>query len=402
MSSSNTPNDTTPAEDPTIAPQPGNYPPPLQYAQPSPQPTPPGGFKRGFGKGIGLGLGLTVMVTALAVVGGIMSVLSLSVLAGASSGDAQTTTTETIWGEAGAGSELRAIEISGAIMTSASEGGLLAAGTYGYEVADMLDELEADDAAGVVLLVNTPGGSITGSRAISDAILRYQERTGQQVMVHVQGMSASGGVYSTAPADVIYADHGSIIGSIGVIYGPFVHYDGVVATSGSLLETGVTTTGGITQEYITRGTGKDAGQPFRELTEGERQMFADLIQPEYERFVEHMATHRGMDATRIVEEFGAGIFESGKAEDLGYIDGTMGRDEFFREAATRAGLDPEDTAVVRLAAPGAFESLFGIERVWGHSPALEPAAGEVPFINAGICGGRSPLVFTGDLAAVCG
>ena len=51
-------------------------------------------------------------------------------------------------------------------------------------------------------------------------------------MVHVQGMSASGGVYSTAPADVIYADHGSIIGSIGVIYGPFEHYDGVVATSG--------------------------------------------------------------------------------------------------------------------------------------------------------------------------
>lgn len=401
MSSSNNPTD-SPADIPVQAPGTAGFPPPAhRYPQPAPQPEQPGGFKRGFGKGIGLGLGLTVMVTALALVGGIMSVVGLGVLVGSTSGEAQATTTETIWGEPGAGNELRAIDISGAIMTSAADGALLAAGTYGYEVADMLDELDADDAAGVVLLVNTPGGSITGSRAISDAIVRYQERTGQQVMVHVQGMSASGGVYSTAPADVIYADHGSIIGSIGVIYGPFEHYDGVVATSGSLLEAGVTTTGGITQEYITRGTGKDAGQPFRELTDGERQMFADLIQPEYERFVDHMATHRGMDATRIVEEYGAGIFESGKAEELGYVDGTMGRDEFYREAAERAGLDPDDTAVVRLAAPSAFESLFGVERVLGQSPALQPAAGQA-FVNAGICGGRAPLVFTGDLAAVCG
>lgn len=399
MSSSNTPTD-SPAENPAHVPGRTDFPPPAQQYAPNP-PERPGGFKRGFGKGIGLGLGLTVMVTALALVGGIMSILSLGVLVGSSSGDAQTSTTETVWGEPGAGSQLRAIDISGAIMTSAAEGGLLAAGTFGYEVADMLDALETDDAAGVVLLVNTPGGSITGSRAISDAIERYQERTGQQVMVHVQGMSASGGVYSTAPADVIYADHGSIIGSIGVIYGPFTYYDGVVATSGSIIESGVTTTGGITQEYITRGTGKDAGQPFRELTDGERQMFEDLINPEYERFVEHMATHRGMDATRIVDEYGAGIFEAGKAEELGYVDGTLGRDEFFREAATLAGLDPEDTEVVRLAAPGAFEALFGVERVWGQSRPLEPGAGAVS-VNAGLCGGRAPLVFAGDLAAVCG
>lgn len=398
MSSSNPPTDT-----PVSPQQTSDFPPPMpQYGQPSGPDVRPSGFKRGFGNGFGFGLGLTVMLVALSLVGGILSIISLGVLVGSSSGDAQTSATETIWGEAGAATELRAIDISGAIMTSGADGGLLAAGTYGYEVADMLDDLEADDAAGVVLLVNTPGGSITGSKAISDAILRYQERTEQQVMVHVQGMSASGGVYSTAPADVIYADHGSIIGSIGVIYGPFEHYDGVVATSGSILESGVTTTGGITSEYITRGTGKDAGQPFRELTDGERQMFNDLIQPEYERFVDHMATHRGMDATRIVDEYGAGIFETGKAEELGYIDGTMGREEFFREAATRAGVDPDDTAVVRLAAPGAFESLFGIERVWGQAPALEPTAGELPFINASICGGRTPLVFTGDLAAVCG
>ncbi|MCC2593248.1 S49 family peptidase [Tessaracoccus sp. OS52] len=380
------------------------YPPPAPLYQQAPlPPRQPGGFRRGFGIGTGIGLGLTAMVVALSVIGGIFSVISLGVLVGGVSGSgSQLETTQTIWGDPGASGKLRAIDVSGAIMTAPDEGALLTGGTYGYEVADLIDGLEKEDAAALVLLVNTPGGSITGSKAISDAIVRYQERTAQKVLVHVQGMSASGGVYSTAPADLIYADHGSIVGSIGVIYGPFVHYDGVVATSGSILESGVTTTGGITQEYFTKGTGKDWGQPFRELTAAERQMIDDLMQPEYERFVEHVATHRGIDADRIVNELGAAVFEPGKAEAVGLIDGTLGRDEFYREAATQAGLDPDDTVVEALAAPGPFESLLGIERVHGAAPALEPAAGELPFLNRGICGGTAPLVFAGDVSLVCG
>lgn len=388
--------------DGTPARTPSNYPPPpAPYAQ---QPSPerqPGGFRKGFGTGIGLGLGLAATVAVFSVLAGIFSVISLGVLV-SSAGPGVSATPEVIWGTPGATSKLRAIDVSGAIMTSASEGALLSAGTYGYEIADMIDALETEDAAGLVLLVNTPGGTITGSKAISDAIERYQERTGQKVMVHVQGMSASGGVYSTAPADLIYADHGSIVGSVGVIYGPFTQYDGVVATSGSILESGVTTTGGITQEYFTKGTGKDWGNPFRPLTEEERAMLDDLLQPEYDRFVAHVSTHRDVTADELVNELGAGVFENARAEEVGFIDGTLGREEFFREAATQAGLDPDDTVVEALAEPGPLDSLLGVERKWGSAPALAPAAGEVPFLNSSICGASTPLVIAGDVAAVCG
>lgn len=361
----------------------------------------PSSFKQGFGLGTGLGLGLLVTAVVMSIIGGIISVLSLGVLAGMVSSSDASTNTEVIWGNEKAESKLHAIEISGPIMTSAAEGALFSEGVYGYEVADLLDEMTNEDADGVVLLVDTPGGSITGSKAISDAVERYQERTDNKVFVHVEGMSASGGVYATAPADAIYADHGSLIGSVGVIYGPIEHYEDVVATSGTLFEQGVTTEGGITQDYITRGEGKDFGQPFREMTDFERKMFDDMIDPEYDRFVEHVAANRDIDAKELVDKIGAAVFEPGRAEELGFTDGTMGRDEFFRKAAEEAGLDPDDTAVEAMTGPSAFESLFGVERTLGKSlpiPVSEASNGK---LSTTLCGGAKPMVFVGDPATVC-
>lgn len=392
---------TQPAEAPAFPPPGGASP---TYAPPAPvrESERPGGFRRGFGMGTGLGLGLLVSAVVLSVIGGIFSLISLGMLVNTAGGDnSASVSTETIWGDPGATSTLRAIDITGAIMTAGTAGGLFAEGTYGYEVADMLDDLDADDADGVVLLVDTPGGTITGSKAVADAVIRYQDRTGNKVIAHVQGMSASGGVYATAPADLIYADHGSLIGSVGVIYGPFTRFDGVVAIGSSLLESGVTTTGGITQEYFTKGTGKDFGNSFRDMTEAERQMMDDMLQAEYDRFVEHVATHRDMDAGQLVDEIGASVYEPGRAEELGFIDGTLGREEFFREAAVEAGLDPDDTAVEALSGPTGFEALFGVERRFGTSL---PVSADSPraVLNRDLCGGTQPLVIIGDPAAVCG
>ena len=72
-----------------------------------------------------------------------------------------------------------------------------------------------------------------------------------------------------AGADQIVADHGSLVGSIGVVMGPFQRFRDVTGIPGSLLEPGVTTEGGVTEEYLTRGRGKDFGNPFREMTDEE-------------------------------------------------------------------------------------------------------------------------------------
>lgn len=360
----------------------------------------PGVFKRGFGMGAGLGLGLAVMLLVLPLVGGLAVVTAVAGLSSVTSAGASTALTP-LWGDSGADGKLRAITLTGPIMTDASEGGLLVAGAFGYEIAQQFDDLEEGDADGVVLLVNTPGGSVTGSQAIADAIERYQERTGKKVLVHVEGLSASGGVYSTAPADAIYADHGSLIGSIGIISGPYQRFNDVVGISGSILESGVTTTGGITQEYLSKGTGKDFGNPFRDMTDAERQNFNTMLETEYTTFVDQVAKNRDIEATTIREELGAFVFGNAQAEENGLIDGTLNREEFFMKAATEAGLDPANTVVQATSQPTGLEALLGATRSVGSAlPVAELGDGQR--VSTAFCGGFTPLVFAGDIAAVCG
>ena len=359
-----------------------------------------GGFKRGFGTGVGVGLGLMAGFVVLSIVGGLFALISLGMLLNSITKDGASTSLERVWGTEGASGNLRAIRISGTIMTDAADGALLSSGTYGYEVADQLDSLKTDQVDGVVLLVNTPGGTITGSKAIADAITRYRERTGKPVLVHVEGSSTSGGVYSTATANEIIADHGSMIGSIGVILGPLPRYKDVVATGSTLLQQGITTTGGISQEYITAGSGKDLNNPYRDLTEQERQRLQAMVDDDYEIFVAEVAAGRKLDPQSIRNELGAGIFSARQAVNVGLADAVMGRDEFFRHAATAAGLDPDKAVVEKVSEPTGLSSLFGAKRAWGTSLPLS-ALGEKAVASADLCSVTAPIAYAGDLSGVC-
>lgn len=361
-----------------------------------------GGFGRGFGSGLGAALGLMLGFIAMSLVTGLLAVLALGAIVGNVSdttGEA-TTRTEAIWGDEGSAGKIRAIPITGPIMTDAAEGALFATGTYGYEIASQLDELDKGDASAVVLLVNTPGGSVTGSRAISDAVVRYQERTGQKVYVHVEGMSASGGVYSTASADEIIADHGSLIGSIGVIMGTMPQFSGV-KTYGDAAGLSWVEAEEITFETLHAGRDKDFGNPFRPMTDEEKQVYQQMLDAEYQNFIDHVTSHRPMEESTIREDMGAHLFEPAMAQEYGLIDGVMNRDEFFRHVAEGAGLEPDNTVVEQVAAPSAFEELFGMTRSWGQAPAMEARSGEESLVNQNFCSGVAPLVYSGDLTAVC-
>lgn len=414
-----------PASHPQAAPPPQAMtpPPPRPQAGRSPMPPPPPpppawpaapaavpgvestgtAFRRGFGLGSGIGVSLLVV----SLVGGLLSgllMLAFAGAAGALAGGQSAQPLRTLWGDATDHRRIRAVPVTGAIMTDPSEGAVLSAGTYGYEVAQVLDGLDAEDADAVVLLMNTPGGSVTGSRAMHDAVDRYRQRTGKKVYAYVQGMSASGGMYTMANADEIVADHGSLVGSIGVIMGPIERYRDVTALTGTILTSGVVTSGGITAEYITAGRGKDAGSPWRDMTAEERATFQSMIDYEYEQFVRIVSEGRGIDRSVIVDELGASILGTARAEEVGLIDATMGRDEAFRHFAEASGLDPNDTRVVTSAAPSLLNQLLGADaRVPGAAPAVEPREGQPARPTSSLCTDRTaPLVWHGSVAGVCG
>lgn len=358
-------------------------------------------FRRGFGLGFGASLGVGVVVTVLSIIGSLIAGAMLFALAGAMK-NANTATVQplkTVWGAQTAKHTLRQIDISGTILTDPSEGSLFVQGTYGYEVADMIDKLGAADADGLVLRLSTPGGTITGSKAIADAVKRYRDRTGKKVFAFVSGLSASGGVYSMAGADKIVADYGSMVGSIGVLFGPFVEYKDVKAIEGGLAGGGVTTTGGIKEYYLTQGRGKDVGNPFRAMTDEERKLFTAGLSGEYDAFVNHVSTNRKIPAQTIKDVLGAHLFSGQQAVQNHLIDAVMGRDDAYRAAADLAGVAAADTKVVTAEKPGPLASLLGADsRVFGQAPAI--AAGAKP--SARVCG-ASPtvLVYSGSLASAC-
>lgn len=365
---------------------------------------PPGIFARAFGWGTGLSLGVVTVFTALSIISSLIGAIAVVVTMAASSNQQQQGNYRTIWGKSDARHTLRAINVNGTILTDASGGSLLSSGAYGYEIAAMIDRITADQADGLVLQLNTPGGSIPGSRAIADAVTRYQERTGKKVLAHVRGMSASGGMYAMASSDEILADHGSLVGSIGVIFGPFSRYTDVTATDGGLLGTGVTTSGGITQYYLSQGTAKDFGNPYRDMTPEERQVYEAGLATEYANFVDFVATHRGIPADTIRSELGAYMFDNERAQQYGLIDGTASVDQAYRRAAELNGLDPAQVKVQQPAAPSTVDQLLGAEnRVPGTAqPAGTDAQGR-PLVTAQMCiGAPGVLAYHGDPSPICG
>lgn len=247
--------------------------------------------------------------------------------------------TEHIDGVDGADNVILVIDVQGTIL---ADGG--GAGPFGGVVAGgdtIKEQLEAaaedDDVVAVILRLNTPGGSVVGSELITDGVAAVQA-AGKPVIAHVTEISASGGMWAMAPADHIVASNGSLIGSIGVILGPLSRYTDVVAIDGGLLGGGVETTGGIEQFYITAGNGKDAGNPFRELTPGEQEMFQNLVDGSYEAFVDHVATNRDISPDVIINTLGAGIFNAADAVENGLIDETGNFDRAHEVAAEMANI----------------------------------------------------------------
>lgn len=305
--------------------------------------------------------------------------------------DSPIATTDHIDGVDGAEDVILVIDVEGVIL---ADGG--GAGPFGGVVAggdDIKEQLEAaaedEEIDAVILRLNTPGGSVVGSELITDGVAAVQA-AGKPVIAHVTEISASGGMWAMAPADHIVASNGSLIGSIGVILGPLSRYTDVVAIDGGLLGGGVETTGGIEQFFITAGDGKDAGNPFRDLTPAEQEMFQNLVDGSYGDFVDHVATNREISPATIVNELGAGIFTAADATENGLIDEAGNFDRAHEVAAEMASLDGDyDVREVSIDL-GFLGDILGIRRE-------EPAADLSSICSA------TPMAhaYFGDLAAWC-
>lgn len=256
------------------------------------------------------------------------------------------------------------VRINGPILNTPSSSGILGFGsgvTYAYQVQDLIEEASEDDRVqGLFLRLSTPGGTVVGANVIFNALEAYQETTGNPIIAYIEGLAASGGVWSMVAADEIYAAPGSIVGSIGVVGPNWLYFDEPFAFDGGLLGGGVTTRNGIRQILISAGEGKDIGNPFREPTEEELQVLQRNVNNEYDKFVQHIADTRDLSPQQVREEIGAYIYGNQQAEQFNLIDGTSGRPEAITLLAEQAELgDDYQLVTVSEDDAGLFDLLFG-------------------------------------------
>ncbi|MEM9005953.1 MAG: S49 family peptidase [Cyanobacteria bacterium P01_F01_bin.86] len=256
------------------------------------------------------------------------------------------------------------IRINGPILNSPSSSGFFgldASVTYAYELQDLLQKaIEDTRIQGILLRLSTPGGTVVGSTVLYDALANYKAVTENPIYAHVEGLSASGGVWSMVAADKIYAAPGSIVGSIGVIGPTLVYFDEPFAVDGGILGGGVTTRNGIQQFVVSAGKGKDLGNPFRQPSPEELQVLQQSINNEYDNFVTHIVDTRGISEQTLRQEMGAYVFGTEQAKQYNLIDDTLGRSEVITALASELELD-DNYQLVAISRPEAslFDLLFG-------------------------------------------
>lgn len=230
----------------------------------------------------------------------------------------------------------------------------------GYAVVDLVSPIKASTAAkvaarlqvlgrnrrvkAVVVRVNSPGGTVAATQEMHREVVRLREK-GVPVVVSVADVGASGAYYVACGASRIFADEGSIVGSIGVI--------SIFPNVEALFEDKL----GIKMKVITSGKWKDSGSPLREMTAEEEENFTARIQTIYEQFFN--AVKRGRldavkkrlaeegevddeEALKRLREFAQGqVFLGEEAQATGLIDEIGNFYDAVAKAKELAGL-PDD------------------------------------------------------------
>jgi len=172
---------------------------------------------------------------------------------------------------------------------------------------------------GVVLRINSPGGSPVQAQNIFDEVRRLRmKHAGIPLYVVVEDLCASGGYYVAAAADKIYVAKGSIVGSIGVRMDSF----GVVGLMEKL---------GVESRQITAGKNKALLDPFQPLQESHKQIVVELIDEIHNQFIAAVREGRGKRLKETSDMFSGLIWSGAKSVELGLADGFGGLDYVARE-----------------------------------------------------------------------
>lgn len=194
-------------------------------------------------------------------------------------------------------------------------------------VPEILELAENDDIDGLILRVNSGGGSAFASEQIWEALGEFKEMTGKPFYVSMSDYAASGGYYISCGADKIYAEPVTITGSIG-IFGLIPNIRGLVTD-----KLGVTT--------YPISTNPAGAQPdiFAPMTESQRAGMQSYVDRGYELFVKRVASGRKKTVDQIKAIAEGRVWDGREALRIGLVDKLGGLDTALADMAKELGVE---------------------------------------------------------------
>lgn len=183
---------------------------------------------------------------------------------------------------------------------------------------------ENDSVKAVVLRINSPGGSVGAVQEIYDEITRLKV-SGKKVVASMGDVAASGGYYIAANADKIYANPGTLTGSIGVIF--------QLSDVQNLFKKI-----GVKIEPVKSAAHKDIGSPFRTQTAEEIKILQSIIDDAYGQFVQAIVLGRKMDKAKVMVLADGRIYSGAQAKSNGLVDELGNLEAAVTKAGEMAGI----------------------------------------------------------------
>nr|WP_305888617.1 signal peptide peptidase SppA [Methylomonas sp. SURF-2] len=215
-------------------------------------------------------------------------------------------------------------------------------------IAGLRDAVKDKNTKGIILNINSPGGSAVQANYVYEEIRRQKaDRPDLPIYSVVGDMCASGGYYIAAASDKIYVSRASLIGSIGVVMNGF-GFSNVLEKLG------------VERRLLTAGEHKAMLDPFSPLNQQETQHMQSLLDQVHQQFIVAVKQGRG-DRLKETPEMFSGLVWTGEegvrlglADDFGSVD-SVARDVLGAE--DKVNFTPQERLIDRLA--GKFGASFG-------------------------------------------
>lgn len=234
----------------------------------------------------------------------------------------------------------------GPIMSGKSQSSLMGGSTMGSTtIIEALQAAARDKSVkAIVLRVDSPGGSALAS----DLIWRQTQAIDKPIVASMGDVAASGGYYISMGADRIFAEPGTITGSIGVV-------------GGKMAMKGVYDKLGITTESISRGENSGIFATTHKFSTSERKVVERMMKDIYEQFTTKASEGRKMDKAKLEKLAGGQVYTGRVAKRHGLVDEVGTLRDAIQSAKRLAGIDPgKKVQIMVLPKPeNPFEALLG-------------------------------------------